>query len=137
MARRSSTVTVAVAILLAAVGCTPAAGRHPVRGRTSQPASATGSGSTEATQTRPPTSTQPAKPRTVTVLGSGDVLIHPPLWQQAAADARAEGHPGYDFSSIYQSIAADVRTADVATCELETPLAPPTGPFSGWPDFNA
>ncbi|HEX4727080.1 MAG TPA: CapA family protein [Jatrophihabitans sp.] len=71
------------------------------------------------------------------MLGSGDVLIHPPLWQQAAADAQAEGHPGYDFSSIYRSIAADVRTADVATCELETPLAPPTGPFSGWPDFNA
>ncbi len=71
------------------------------------------------------------------MLGSGDVLIHPPLWQQAAADARAEGRAGYDFSAIYQSIAPDVRTADVATCELETPLAPPTGPFSGWPNFNA
>jgi poly-gamma-glutamate synthesis protein (capsule biosynthesis protein) len=76
-------------------------------------------------------------PRTVTVLGSGDVLIHPPLWQQAAADARAGGRPGYDFGPIYHSIAADVRTADVATCELETPLALPAGPFSGWPNFNA
>jgi poly-gamma-glutamate synthesis protein (capsule biosynthesis protein) len=137
MARRSSTVTVAVAILLGAVACTPAAARHPARGRPPQPASTTGSSSTGAAPTRPATSAQPAKPRTVTVLGSGDVLIHPPLWQQAAADARAAGHPGYDFSSIYQSIAADVRTADLATCELETPLAPPRGPFSGWPDFNA
>jgi hypothetical protein len=81
--------------------------------------------------------TQPPGPRTVTVLGSGDVLIHPPIWQQAAADAHADGHLGYDFSSIYRSIAVDVRTADVATCELETPLAPPTGPFSSWPSFNA
>jgi poly-gamma-glutamate synthesis protein (capsule biosynthesis protein) len=80
---------------------------------------------------------QPTQPRTVTVLGSGDVLIHPPLWQQAAADARAEGRSGYDFSAIYRSIAPDVRTADVATCEMETPLAPPEGPFSGWPNFNA
>jgi poly-gamma-glutamate synthesis protein (capsule biosynthesis protein) len=30
-----------------------------------------------------------------------------------------------------------VRDADLAICELETPLAPPSGPFSGWPEFDA
>jgi hypothetical protein len=82
----------------------------------------------------------PAKttgPRTATILGSGDVLIHPPLWQQAHADARAEGRRGYDFGPMYASVAPDVRAADVATCEMETPLARPQGPFVGWPDFNA
>ncbi|HEU5267088.1 MAG TPA: CapA family protein [Jatrophihabitans sp.] len=81
----------------------------------------------------------PAVPagRTATVLGSGDVLIHPPLWQQAHADARAEGRSGYDFGPMYASIAPDVRTADLATCEMETPLAPPQGPFVGWPQFSA
>jgi poly-gamma-glutamate synthesis protein (capsule biosynthesis protein) len=38
---------------------------------------------------------------------------------------------------MYASIAPDVHRADVAICEMETPLAPPGGPFAGWPDFNA
>ncbi|MDT4916452.1 MAG: hypothetical protein QOH89_1152 [Pseudonocardiales bacterium] len=75
--------------------------------------------------------------RTVTILGSGDVLIHPPLWQQAHRDARGEGQSGYDFGPMYASIAPDVAAADVATCEMETPLAPPEGPFVGWPTFSA
>jgi poly-gamma-glutamate synthesis protein (capsule biosynthesis protein) len=75
--------------------------------------------------------------RTITVLGSGDVLIHPPLWQQAHRDAQAAGGTGYDFGPMYASVAPDVRAADLAVCEMETPLAAPQGPFVGWPDFNA
>jgi capsule synthesis protein PGA_cap len=139
MVHRSIAATLgsAVAALLVAAGCTRASHPAPVRREPPQPASSSITGSSRAASPPVTASTQPPGPRTVTVLGSGDVLIHPPLWQQAAADARAEGHLGYDFSAIYHSIAADVRTADVATCELETPLAPPGGPFSGWPDFNA
>ncbi|MCU1655726.1 MAG: poly-gamma-glutamate biosynthesis protein, partial [Pseudonocardiales bacterium] len=33
--------------------------------------------------------------------------------------------------------ASAVKGTDVATCEMETPLAPPQGPFAGWPDFSA
>jgi poly-gamma-glutamate synthesis protein (capsule biosynthesis protein) len=76
-------------------------------------------------------------PRTVTILGSGDVLIHPPLIEQAREDAQAKGEAGYDFNEILGAIAPDVREADLAICELETPLAPPSGPFSGWPEFDA
>lgn len=88
-----------------------------------------------------PTAPATARPapvrRTVTIIASGDVLIHPPLWEQAHADARAEGREGYDFGPIYASVVPDVRAADLAICEMETPLAPPQGPFRGWPDFNA
>jgi poly-gamma-glutamate synthesis protein (capsule biosynthesis protein) len=73
----------------------------------------------------------------VTVLGSGDVLIHPQVWQQAHADAVAEGRPGYDFGPIFAGIATVTRRVDLATCEMETPLAPPQGPFAGYPDFEA
>jgi poly-gamma-glutamate capsule biosynthesis protein CapA/YwtB (metallophosphatase superfamily) len=73
----------------------------------------------------------------VSVLGSGDVLIHPPLWEQAAADAKAEGKDGYDFGPIYSAIEPVVSKVDLATCELETPLATPQGPFTGYPTFNA
>lgn len=76
-------------------------------------------------------------PRTVTILGSGDVLIHPPLTAQAQQDAAAKGEGGYDFDEILDSIAPDVRSADLAICELETPLAPPGGPFAGYPEFDA
>jgi poly-gamma-glutamate capsule biosynthesis protein CapA/YwtB (metallophosphatase superfamily) len=86
---------------------------------------------------RPGSPSGPPAARTATVLGSGDVLIHPPLWEQARADAKAAGTHGYDFGPMYASIAPDVRAADLATCEMETPLAPPQGPFAGWPDFGA
>lgn len=129
MARRS-VAAVGLATLLVTVGCTPAA-------RNLAPSSRPAATSAARARSTPTTSAQPAGPRTVIVLGSGDVLIHPPLWQQAAADARAEGRTGYDFGAIYHSIAPDVRLADIATCEMETPLAPPAGPFSGWPNFNA
>jgi poly-gamma-glutamate capsule biosynthesis protein CapA/YwtB (metallophosphatase superfamily) len=86
----------------------------------------------------PPGSAPPAvRPRTVTIVASGDVLIHPPLWKQAHADARAAGRHGYDFGPMYASIAPDTRAADLAICEMETPLAAPQGPFTGWPTFNA
>ncbi len=135
---RAAVIITLTAVLAAGTACTSAA--HPPRARLSTVAA----GSSAATLTRPPDTGTPAPsspsaagPRTATVLGSGDVLIHPPLWQQAHADARAEGKSGYDFGPMYASIAPDVRSADLATCEMETPLAPPQGPFAGWPDFSA
>lgn len=74
-------------------------------------------------------------PRTITILGAGDVLLHPPLWAQAAADARAAGTSGYDFDRIFDAVRPDVSGADLAICHLETPLGPPSGPFSGYPTF--
>ena len=65
------------------------------------------------------------------------MLIHPQLWQQAHRDAKAEGQKGYDFGPMYQSIAPDVEKADLAICELESPLASPQGPFTGWPQFTS
>ncbi|MEO6887205.1 MAG: CapA family protein [Jatrophihabitantaceae bacterium] len=93
--------------------------------------------STSTAPSAPSTSPAAPAPRTVTILGSGDVLIHPPLWEQAHADALAEHKTGYDFGPMYASIAPDVQGVDLATCEMETPLAPPQGPFTGWPNFSA
>jgi hypothetical protein len=135
--RRRHISSIAVTAVLALVGCsgsnghaartTPAPRTH-ISTVSLPPDTATGSASASASA---------AGPRTVTILGSGDVLIHPPLWEQARADAAAEGKGGYDFSKIYAGIAPALKGVDLATCEMETPLAPPEGPFSGWPDFNA
>lgn len=146
VSRRALRVAIPVALVAAGAlvaGCTSSSPRPaPTHGVTSAPTTrvaatpaptASSPSAAPATPTPGPTTGAPAR-RTATILGSGDVLIHPPLWEQAHRDAH--GH-GYDFGPMYASVVPDVRAADLATCEMETPLAPPQGPFVGYPDFNA
>ena len=76
----------------------------------------------------------PTGPRQLTVLGAGDILIHPPVWEQARSDG---GGDGFDFYPMFADLAGTISSADLAICHLETPLAPPEGPFVGWPRFSA
>jgi len=78
----------------------------------------------------------PPPPRAFTVVGSGDVLLHEALWAQAKRDAAAAGRDGYDFAPIFASVKPVVSAADLAICHMETPLAPPNGPFRGYPSFS-
>ncbi|MDO3704902.1 CapA family protein [Micromonospora sp. C28SCA-DRY-2] len=76
-------------------------------------------------------------PRTeLTVVAAGDLLVHPPLTEQAALDARRNGRDGHDFTRVLAAIRPRVSAADLAICHLETPLAEPGGPFTGWPEFS-
>lgn len=84
-----------------------------------------------------PSSNAPPPPKTrLTVAAAGDLLVHPPLTEQAAKDARAAGHAGHDFTQVLASIASVVSAADLAICHMETPLALPAGPFTGFPIFS-
>ncbi|SBT50947.1 poly-gamma-glutamate synthesis protein (capsule biosynthesis protein) [Micromonospora auratinigra] len=75
--------------------------------------------------------------RLFTVLGAGDILIHPELTSQARRDAERGGHPGdLDYNPLFQQVRPTVSEADLAICHLETPLAPPNGPFIGFPKFS-
>jgi len=116
------TALVLVASLLAA--CT--SGRPAAEPRTPAP------GSGPATGTQPPVT----GPRTVTVLGAGDELLHPQVWAQARKDATAEARSGMDFDPIFAGVAPAITAADLAVCHLETPLAPADGPFEGFPRFS-
>ncbi|MEV4811712.1 CapA family protein [Micromonospora avicenniae] len=87
-----------------------------------------------ATPSAPPTSAAP--PTTLTVVAAGDLLVHPALSEQAAADARRAGRDGYDFTQILAAVRPRVSAADLAICHMETPLAEPGGPFTGWPNFS-
>lgn len=62
------------------------------------------------------------------------MLLHPPLWEQAQRDAADEAD--YDFGPLYASIAPAIEAADLAICQLETPVSDPGGPFAGWPRFT-
>lgn len=75
--------------------------------------------------------------RMVRILGAGDVLVHPEVTAQARTDARRTGRPGgLDFAPMFAGVAPAISSADLALCHLETPLADPAGPFSGYPTFN-
>jgi poly-gamma-glutamate capsule biosynthesis protein CapA/YwtB (metallophosphatase superfamily) len=75
-------------------------------------------------------------PRTFTLVATGDVLLHTALWHQASLDAAASGRSGYDFSPMFANIQPVVSGADVAICHMETPVAPPGGPYSSYPSFS-
>jgi poly-gamma-glutamate synthesis protein (capsule biosynthesis protein) len=77
-----------------------------------------------------------AGPRTLTILGAGDILVHPQVWEQARADASAAGRTGFDFFPMFGGVSPAIAGADLAICHLETPLADPDGPFAGYPTFN-
>jgi poly-gamma-glutamate capsule biosynthesis protein CapA/YwtB (metallophosphatase superfamily) len=65
----------------------------------------------------------------LTVLASGDLLVHAPV-AASAATAR-----GYDFRPLLAPIRPLVRRADIALCHAETPIG--AGARSGYPLFNA
>jgi poly-gamma-glutamate capsule biosynthesis protein CapA/YwtB (metallophosphatase superfamily) len=78
-----------------------------------------------------------ASARSFTVVATGDVLVHPPVADQASRDAHARGEQGYDFRPIFAGVKPVIQAADLAICHLETPLGRPGGPFHGYPTFEA
>ncbi|QRP44676.1 CapA family protein [Amycolatopsis sp. FDAARGOS 1241] len=81
-----------------------------------------------------PVPSSPAAPAaSFTVVATGDVLIHPPLTDQAMAD----GGGTIDYRQILAGVKPLVSGADLAICHLETPLAPEAGPYTGYPSFSA
>lgn len=72
-----------------------------------------------------------AKPVRLTVALTGDFLIHSNVW------AAAQTPNGFDFAPLIEPVAQPLRTADLAVCHLETPLAPRGGPFQSYPLFAA
>ncbi|MDK3258421.1 CapA family protein [Blastococcus capsensis] len=95
---------------------------------------ASGSSAAATSASPPPAPPPPPPPEAVTLVATGDVLIH----QDGAltAGAAVEGG-GYDFENVFAPVAPMIRAADLAICHLETPVAAPGGPFRGYPRFVA
>ena len=55
---------------------------------------------------RAPARATPA--RTLTILGAGDELLHPPVWAQAQQDATAAGRSGLDFDPIFAGVKPEI-----------------------------
>lgn len=88
-----------------------------------------------STATQPPGTSAPAAKtvRSFTVAATGDVLIHPALTAQATTD----GNGARDYTQLFAGVKPAISAADLAICHLEVPIAAPTGPFKGYPSFNA
>ncbi|MDO8212736.1 CapA family protein [Conexibacter sp. CPCC 206217] len=123
---RRSLLVLALLVLLPVIGC----GNDSSASRSASSAvaatAATTTPATAAQQPRPP-----RKPVRLTILASGDFLIHSPVWQRAAALA---GGDGYDFAPLFRYVKPYVQRADLAICHVETPMT--SAPPSGYPVFN-
>ncbi len=72
--------------------------------------------------------------RKITIMSTGDNLIHEAIYE----DAEAEDEEGYyDFRNMYEYVKPYVEAADLATVNMETPLATSIGKPSGYPHFNS
>lgn len=91
----------------------------------------------EADVAAPAPASEASPVTTLTVVAAGDLLVHEPLTAQAAADARAGGRAGHDFTEVLAAVAPVISEADLAICHMEQPLAEPEGPFTGYPLFSA
>jgi Bacterial capsule synthesis protein PGA_cap len=65
------------------------------------------------------------------VSGTGDLLIHSPVWERALAIG---GGRRYNFAPLFDRVRPFIRAADLRLCHVETPMtaAPPTS----YPVFN-
>lgn len=59
-------------------------------------------------------------PRTFTLGGSGDILIHAPVMRSATANA---GGKGYDFNPMFNDVRDMISAVDLALCHQETPIS--------------
>ena len=74
------------------------------------------------------------KLRSISIVSSGDILLHERLWAQAKADG-VDGN--WDFYPQLADLEPEISSADLALCHLETPLAEPDVDYQGYPTFNA
>jgi len=71
----------------------------------------------------------------VSVAFSGDLLFHPGLWNNFKI-AKNEAGENFDFTPLLEGQKAYLSRADLAICQMETPVAPYGGPYSGYPVFS-
>ena len=92
------------------------------------------------TPTPAPAPATPAKDgSTVTIALTGDVLLHSGVTDQAARDGAAnpgQASHGLDYRPLLAGAKPFVEGADLAICNLETPVAPPGGPYTSYPVFS-
>ncbi|MGZ9584116.1 CapA family protein [Paenibacillus marinisediminis] len=73
------------------------------------------------------------EPTSLSILAVGDIMMHSPQFP-AYLDERTGK---YDFTSYFTSVKPYIEKADLAWCNLETPLLGGEKVYTGYPMFNA
>ncbi len=121
-----------VAAAVVAAGCSSGGGTP-----TSVAAPAGESASAASTSPSPtPSPTPPPPPKPITVSFTGDLLLHSPVFNQAAIDGRATG-VAYDFRPMFTQVKPLLSAVDLAICHQETALTATDVGLSGYPVFNS
>lgn len=136
-----------LALTLASSGCMGAGEGPATQGAeptTTAPAASSEPATAQATSEAPEPTPEPTPgkgsdcptDRCFSFMASGDLLVHPQLWEQAAVDAQETGKGSLDFEPLLAGQRPYIEASDLAVCHMETPVATPEGPFSGYPQFN-
>jgi poly-gamma-glutamate capsule biosynthesis protein CapA/YwtB (metallophosphatase superfamily) len=95
---------------------------------------ATGAPEANVSPVSSPSSSPVPALRTISIVSSGDILLHERLWAQAKADG-VDGK--WDFYPQLADLEPVISSADLALCHLETPLAELGVDYQGYPTFNS
>ncbi len=67
----------------------------------------------------------------VTLVAVGDIIGHDTILEIGKTDS------GYDFTDLFEKLKPDVKTANLAVANMETPFGGgESGPYVGYPSFN-
>ncbi len=126
--RKAATV-LAVAMTLSAAACSSNDDGSKSSGSSgagsSNASGASGSqGASGASSAQPGSSNAPglAAGKSIDIGGSGDILVHVPVRDDAAHNAAAKGAKGYDFDPMFANVTKPISALDLAICHMETPL---------------
>ncbi|MEO8698238.1 MAG: CapA family protein, partial [Acidimicrobiales bacterium] len=86
-------------------------------------------------QGKPGAATTTRAPRVVTMMFTGDTLVHGAVYQQAQTNGTKTGK-AYDFRPMFAKVRPIISSADVAICHQETPLSADDKQLSGFPTFS-
>ena len=131
---RRGVAVVAVLAVACGAGAGAAAGQASVTTPTMPTTPTPGTTGTTSVATTPSAPGAPqgsGAPVDLTILASGDLLVHKSVWTAASAMA---GGGGYDFAPMFRRIKPYVQGADIALCHVETPLVPDAP--RGFPVFS-
>ncbi len=129
-AARSLPLAAAATVVLIAAGCS--SGGSGTAGGASTPQG----GASAAASATPSKTAPPAPPKPITMAFTGDILLHSPVYFQAAADGRATGL-AYDFRPMFAKVKSQLSAVDLAICHQETALTATDVGLSGYPVFNS
>ena len=132
---RKGATALAVAMTLSAAACSSnddgskssgSSGAGSSGAGSSNSSGASGSqGASGGSSAQPGSSNAPglAAGKSIDIGGSGDILVHVPVRDDAEHNAAAKGAKGYDFDPMFANVTKPISALDLAICHMETPLS--------------